>query len=183
MSSIDFLGNKFQRWQEFRFLFQSFRTELQVTFFSSQKNYFKAPNKRTFTFRIFFKKSQIKISHFFPTPQKLFLLILFFKDFTSYRDSFFKRINKNNFYGAWKKWEIFICDFSKKIAYRTFTFIRYVRVYPCIFNVFSSPAPLNVDSSRFFAKSFMTKACCLQVTHVTCVPCLALRGRGALTHP
>ena len=115
-------------------------------------------------------------------PKKLFLLILL-KNASLYEvKALNKTINRNNFCGARKKWEIFICDFSKKNSHRTCTFIRYVRVYPCIFNVFSSPAPLNVDSSRFFAKSFMTKACCLQVTHVTCVPCLALRGRGALTH-
>ena len=77
--------------------------------------YFKVPNKHTWTIRIFFKKSQQKNSHFFPAPQKLFLLISFFKDFTSYRDSFFKRINRNNFCGAGKKCEIFICDFLKKI--------------------------------------------------------------------
>ena len=126
--------------------------------------YAKVPNKRTF------KKSQIKISHFFRTPQKLFLLILLKNESLYEIKSLNKTINRNNFCGVRKKWEIFICDFSKKIADRTYTFIRYVRVYPCIFNVFSSPAPLNVDSSRFFAKSFMTKACCLQVTHVTCVP-------------
>ena len=60
---------------------------------------------------IFSEKSQIKISHFFLAPQKLFLLIVLFNDFTLYRDSFFKRINKNNFCGAVKKGEIFFCDF------------------------------------------------------------------------
>ena len=40
-----------------------------------------------------------------------------------------KGINKNNFYGAGKKWEIFICDFSKKKnTDRTYTVIRYFRV-------------------------------------------------------
>ena len=60
------------------------------------------------------KKSQIKIPHFFPVPEKLFLLIFLFKGFTSYRDSFFKRINRNNFCGAEKKWGIFFCDFFWK---------------------------------------------------------------------
>ena len=63
---------------------------------------------------VFLRKSQMKISHFFPAPQKLFLLIVFFNDFTSYRDSFFKRINRDNFCGAGKKWGIFICDILKK---------------------------------------------------------------------
>ena len=62
----------------------------------------------------FFQKITEKKFHiFFPAPQKLFLLISFFKDFTSYRDSFFKRINRNNFCGAGKKCEIFFCDFLK----------------------------------------------------------------------
>ena len=87
----------------------------------------KLQNKGTCTIRIKKKiKSQIKIPHFFPAPQKLFLLIVLFNDFTSYRDSFFKRINKNNFCGAGKKWGIYICDL--KNTYRTCTLIQYFGV-------------------------------------------------------
>ena len=71
--------------------------------------YAKVPNKRTY------KKSQIKISHFFHAPQKLFLLILLKNESLYEVKSLKKGINTNNFYGAWKKWGIFICDFLKKI--------------------------------------------------------------------
>ena len=69
-----------------------------------------------------FKKSQIKIPHFFPVPWKLFLLITLFKDFTSYRDSFFNWINRNNFCGAGKKWGIFFLWFFKKNTDRICTY-------------------------------------------------------------
>ena len=47
---------------------------LDLEFFTVE--YSKVSNKRTCTIRIFFfEKSQKKISHFFPAPQKLFLLI------------------------------------------------------------------------------------------------------------
>ena len=65
-----------------------------------------------------FKKSQIKIPHFFHAPQKLFLLILLKNEsqyeVKSLNKTHFKRINRKNFCGAGKKWGIFICDFFKK---------------------------------------------------------------------
>ena len=66
--------------------------------------YAKVRNKRTF------KKSQMKISHFFLAPQKLFLLILLKKESLYEVKPLNKKINKNNFSGTGKKWGIFICD-------------------------------------------------------------------------
>ena len=61
-------------------------------------HYSKVPNKHTCAIRIIFsKKSQIKISHFFPTPQKLFQLILLKKESLYEVKSLNKRINKNDF--------------------------------------------------------------------------------------
>ena len=71
-------------------------------------------------YAIFFEKSQIKISHFFLAPQKLFLLIVLKNDFTSYRDAFFKGINKNNLCGQENFFISFICDFFLKRNESTF---------------------------------------------------------------
>ena len=89
---------------------------LDLEFFTVE--YSKVSNKRTF------KKSQKKISHFFTAPQKLFLLIHLKKGALYEVKPLIKVINKNNFCGAAKKCEIFICDFLKKNTDRTCTFIR-----------------------------------------------------------
>ena len=65
---------------------------LDLEFFTVE--YSKVSNKRTF------KKSQKKISHFFPAPQKLFLLIHLKKESLYEVKPLIKVINKNNFYGA-----------------------------------------------------------------------------------
>ena len=56
----------------------------------------------------FFRKITEKISLFLPALQKLFLLIVLYYDFTSYRDAFFKRINKNNFTPQEKNENLFL---------------------------------------------------------------------------
>ena len=80
---------------------------LDLEFFTVE--YSKVSNKRTF------KKSQLKIPHFFSAPQKLFLLITLKKGAMYEVKPLIKVINKNNFCGAAKKCEIFSCDFSKII--------------------------------------------------------------------
>ena len=114
--------------------------------------YFKASNKRICTSRYFFSKnSQKKISHFFPTPKKLFPLIVLFFAFTSYRDTCLKRINKNNFTPQEKNTKFFNCDFLEKNA-MVHIWLFGTLEYPWIFNFFCSPEPLNVDYPRFLAK-------------------------------
>ena len=78
---------------------------------------------------IFFQEITDKNSPFFPAPHKLFLMILL-KNVSLYEvKTLNKGINKNNFYGAGKKWGIFICDFFlEKNTDRTRMFIRYFRV-------------------------------------------------------
>ena len=77
----------------------------------------------TCTIRIFFlQKITDKYSTFYPTPQKLFLLILLKNESLYEVKSLNKASNKNNFCGAGKKCGIFICDFSKKNPDRTYTF-------------------------------------------------------------
>ena len=74
-----------------------------------------------------FKKSQIKIPHLFCTPQKLFILILLKKESLYEVKSLNKKINRNDFCGAWKKCGIFICDFLKKNTDRTCTIWDFLR--------------------------------------------------------
>ena len=102
---------------------------------------------------IFFKKSQIKIPHFFPAPQKLFLLILLKNESLYEVKSLNKKINKNNFSGTGKKWGIFICDFFLKNTDRTCTFIWYFWVVVKL--IFGSSLHLYEEKEECFFFAFL----------------------------
>ena len=93
-----------------------------------------------------------------------------------------KTINRNNFCGARKKWEIFICDFSKKKC------VSYIYVYSVRQSI-----PMHLQRLQFtrtfecrllalFCKKFHDEGVLPSSYACYLCACLALLGRGALTH-
>ena len=95
----------------------------------------------------FLKNHRKKIPHFFPAPQKLFLLIQLKNESLYEVKSLNKVINRNNFYGAGKKWGIFICEFLKKYG-------SYVYVYSLLWSTSLCGSAIEMMQERLY---FMMK--------------------------